>query len=197
MAVPILLEIFMSRNPLALALLASTIILGACVESPSAPADPNARRPTVLRIVPASATTGVDPTKPVTITFSGPMMAGMEMLVVLHEGAVTGPQVGGTSRWSADRTVLTFTPSAILKAETNYILHLSPGLRGANRQMIDLAACTAIGGQYVSAGMMGSGGSMMNGQWGPGMMGTGWRASDGTFGMFFTLTTAFHPGAPR
>ncbi len=81
----------------------------------------------MLRIVPASASTGVDPTKPVTITFSYPMMTGMEMLVVLHEGTVTGPQVAG---------------------------------------------------------------SMMNGQWGPGMMGTGWRASDGTFGMFFTFTTA-------
>ncbi len=189
MAVPILLEIFMSRNPLALALLASTIILGACVESPSAPADPNARRPTVLRIVPASATTGVDPTKPVTITFSGPMMTGMEMLVVLHEGAVTGPQLGGTARWSADRTVLTFTPSVTLEARATYLLHLSPGLQGANRQMIDLAACTTLGGRYVSGGMMGSAGGMMDGQWGPGMMGAGWQASDGTWGMFFTFTT--------
>lgn len=32
--------------------------------------------------------------------------------------------------------------------------------------------------------------SMMNGQWGPGMMGTGWQAANGTFGMIFTFTTA-------
>lgn len=144
-----------------------------------------------MRVVPASATTGVDPTNPVTITFSHPMMTGMEMLVVQHEGTVTGPQVAGTSRWSADRTVLTFTPSAALKAQTIYILHFSPSLQGANGQMIDMGAGMTIGGQYVSGGMMGSAaGGMMNGQWGPGMMGTGWQASDGTFGMFFTFRTA-------
>jgi len=176
----------MSRIPVALGLLTS-LALGACVESPS---DPSVFRPTVLRIVPANATIGVDPTKPVTITFNYPMMTGMEMLVVLHEGTVTGPQVAGTSAWSGDRTVLTFTPSTTLKGNTKYILHFSPSLQGANGQMIDLAACTTIGGQYVSGGMMGSAGSgMMGGQWGPGMMGTGWQASDGTFGMFFTFTT--------
>jgi hypothetical protein len=37
--------------------------------------------------------------------------------------------------------------------------------------------------------MMGST-SMMNGQWGPGMMGNGWQAANGTFGMIFTFTTA-------
>jgi hypothetical protein len=180
----------MSRIPLALGLLATSLAISACVKSPSAPTDPNAIRPAVLSIVPASATTGVDPAKPVTITFNYPMMTGMEMLVVLHEGTVTGPQVAGTSSWSGDRTVLTFTPSTALKAKTNYILHFSPSLKGANGQTIDLAACTTIGGQYVSGGMMGStAGGMMNGQWGPGMMGTGWQASDGTFGMFFTFTT--------
>lgn len=181
----------MSRISLALGLLSATLALSTCVKSPSAPADPNAIPPTVLRILPASATTGVDPTNPVTITFSHPMLTGMEMLVVLHEGTVTGPQVAGTSRWSADRTVLTFAPGVPLKAKTIYVLHVSPSLRAANGQMINMAAGMTIGGQYVSGGMMGStAGAMMNGQWGPGMMGAGWRASDGTFGMFFTFTTA-------
>jgi len=181
----------MSRIPLSLGLLAAALALGACTTSLTAPVDPTAIRPTVLSIVPASATTGVDPTKPVTISFSHPMLTGMEMLVVLHEGTVTGPQVAGTSGWSADRTVLTFTPSAALKAKTLYILHFSPSLQGANGQMINMAAGMAIGGQYVSGGMMGSTASgMMNGQWGLGMMGAGWQSSDGTFGMYFMFTTA-------
>ena len=180
----------MSRIPFALGLLAAIVALGACVNT-ATPADPGAIRPTLMGIVPANTTTGVDPTKPVTITFSHPMMTGMEMLVVLHEATVTGPQVAGISRWSADRTVLTFTPSATLKAPTTYILHFSPSLQGANGQMINMGAGMTMGGQYVSGDMMGSAaGGMMNGQWGPGMMGTGWQASDGTFGMFFTFRTA-------
>ena len=180
----------MSRIPFALGLLAASVVLGAC-GSAVAPADLGAIAPTLVRITPASATTNVDPTSPVTITFSHPMMTGVEMLVVLHEGTVTGPQVAGTPRWSADRTVLTFTPSATLKAQTIYILHFSPSLQGANGQMINMGAGMTIGGQYVSSGMMGAAAAgMMNGQWGPGMMGTGWKASDGTFGMFFTFTTA-------
>lgn len=34
-----------------------------------------------------------------------------------------------------------------------------------------------------------SNGTMMGGQWGGGMMGAGWRASDGSFEMTFTFTT--------
>lgn len=177
--------------PFARGLLAATLALGACTNSLTDPADPSAIRPTVLAVSPVSGTIGVDPTKPVVINFSHQMMTGMEMLVVLHEGTVTGPQVAGSSVWSSDRAVLTFTPSAPLKAKTAYILHLSPSLQGANGQMINMTAGGMMGGQFVTGGMMGSaGGGMMNGQWGPGMTGAGWQASNGTFGMFFTFTTA-------
>lgn len=177
--------------PLARALLAATLALGACTNSLIDPTDPSAIRPTVLAVSPVGGTIGVDPTKPVVINFSHPMMTGMEMLVVLHEGTVTGPQVAGSSVWSSDRTVLTFTPSAALKAKTTYVLHLSPSLQGANGQLINMSAGGMMGGQFVTGSMMGStAGGMMNGQWGPGMTGAGWRASDGTFGMYFTFTTA-------
>lgn len=182
---------FMFRIPFRLSLLTAIIALGACAESPSAPFDQNASSPTLVRVVPANATTGVDPMKPVTITFSHPMMTGMEMLVVLHEGTTTGPQVAGTSRWSVNRTELTFTPGTALKSKTTYMLHLSPSLRGTNGQMINMAGGVTMGGQFVTAGMMGSfSGGMMNGQWGSGMTGAGWQASNGTFGMYFTFTTA-------
>ena len=177
--------------PLARGLLAATLALGACTNSLTDPADPSAIRPTVVAVSPVSGTIGVDPAKTVAINFSHQMMTGMEMLVVLHEGTATGPQVAGSSVWSSDRTVLTFTPSAALKAKTTYILHLSPSLQGANGQMINMTAGGMMGGQFVTGGMMGSAaGGMMNGQWGPGMTGAGWRASNGTFGMFFTFTTA-------
>lgn len=185
----------MSRNPLALATLASILTLGACSTSSSSPITPGGvlttDSPIALSVLPAAATTGVDSSKPIIITFNMSMMSGMEMLVVVHEGSVTGPQVIGSSNWSADRHVLTVMPATTLKAKTTYVVHLSPSLQGTNGKTIDLAQCTKIGGQYVSGGMMGSGSAgMMNGSWGPGMMGAGWQASDGTFGMLFTFTTA-------
>lgn len=184
----------MSRKSLALVTLASIVVLGACSTSSSSPTSPAGVGatdvPVALSVLPAAAATGVDPTKSVVITFNMSMLSGMELLVVLHEGSVAGPQVTGSTSWSADRHVLTFSPGTALKANTTYVVHLSPSLAGANGKMIDLAQCTKIGGQYVSGNMMGSGGGMMNGTWGPGMMGAGWQASDGTFGMLFTFTTA-------
>lgn len=159
--------------------------------SPTSPST-QAVAATVVSISPANAMTGVDPTRPVVITFTRSMMNGMEALVVLHEGAVSGAAVGGTFAWSADRTMLTFTPAAPLKRGTMYTLHLAPSLVSADGKSIDLAACTRIGGQYATTTMMGAGAQqgMMTGAWGPGMMGSGWRAADGTYGMVFSFTTA-------
>jgi len=161
--------------------------------APSGGANAEANVATVLSLSPANATVGVDPTKPVVITFSHSMMTGMELLVVLHEGSLTGPTVVGVATWSTDRTILTFAPSSPLKSHTTYMLHLSPSLKDSAGKTIDLAACTQLGGKYATAGMMGlsSGTGMMNsGTWGPGMMGAGWQAADGTFGMVFSFTTA-------
>lgn len=183
------------RTALILASLASPIAFGACSKNASSPAGPNGAlavdAPIVLSLLPASATTGVDPAKSVTITFNMPMMTGMEMLVVLHEGSVTGPQVAGNAAWSADRRVLTFTPAATLKAKTIYVVHFSPSLQAMNGKTINMAQGMNIGGQFVTGGMMGAAAAgMMGGSWGSGMMGAGWKANDGTFGMQFTFTTA-------
>jgi hypothetical protein len=185
----------MYRNRLALVTVASLLALGACSTGNSSPTSAAgalaADAPAVLSVLPAAAATGVDPAKPVIVTFNIAMLPGMEMLVVVHEGSVTGPQVTGISVWSADRRVLTFTPTATLKAKTTYVVHFAPSLQGTNGKAIDLSQCTKLGGQYVTGGMMGSAaGGMMNGSWGPGMMGAGWKASDGTYGMLFTFTTA-------
>lgn len=151
---------------------------------------PSADSPTVVALSVANSSGSVNPGAPLTVTFSHSMMSGMDGLVVLHESAISGPSVTGTASWSSDRTVLTFTPSAPLRSHATYVLHLAPGLMGSNGAYVNLASCTQLGGRYASGGMMGGGGDMMSGSWGPGMMGSGWRAADGTFGMFFTFTTA-------
>jgi hypothetical protein len=119
----------------------------------------------------------------VSVTFSHPMMQGMESLIAVHEGSVTGPAVSGSAAWSADRRTLTFTPSASLKAATMYVLHLAPGLRSTDGVYVNHESCGVMGGRSVSSSMMGSSGR------GPGMMGDGWQAIDGTYGIIFTFTT--------
>lgn len=145
----------------------------------------------VSSVLPRGGATGVDPAAPITIGFNHSMMPGMELLVLLHEGSVTGPAVAGTSTWSGDRTLLTFTPSHTLKSNTSYVLHLSPNLKASSGQTINFASCAQlIGGQAVPGGMMNGG--MMDGNAGQGMMsGPGWQAGSGMwgYGMILTFTT--------
>ena len=164
------------------------LLLTACGESSEAvgPVDSAASAPSLASIQPGNATANVDPSTPIVLRFSHAMMTGMEMLVVLHEGNVTGAVVAATTTWSADRTILTLMPQAMAHHD----------VRGASvaslkdtAGVINLSAGTMMGGQNVSGGMMGSA-SMMNGQWGPGMMGAGWQAANGTFGMSFSFTTS-------
>jgi len=158
--------------------------LQGCTMGVSSPSTAVTVAPTVLSITPASAATAVDPSTPITLAFSRPMMLGMEMLVVVHEGSLTGPAVAGTSDWSADRTHLTFTPSQPLKSKTTYVVHLSPNLKDANGVAVDFAGCARqVGGSAVSGSMMGNG---MSG------MGAGWQPGSGAwgYGMFFLFTTA-------
>lgn len=185
----------MSRRSYTVLTLAALLTAGACSSGAPSVTDPTGALavdiPAVLSVLPAAGATNVDPTKPVVLTFNMAMMSGMEMLVVVHEGTVAGPQVAGSAVWSSDRRTMTFTPATVLKAKTTYVVHLSPSLAASNGKMLDLSSCTKLGAQSVSGGMMGSaGGGMMNGGWGQGMMGAGWKASDGTFGMQFTFTTA-------
>ena len=170
--------------------LLGTFALAACSASP-APTGLLATDVAVSNITPASGTTDVDPAAPVTITFNRPMMAGMELLVLLHEGSVGGAQVASAATWSADRMQLTFIPSQTLKPRTDYVVHLSPNLQGSDGTMVNFAAhAQSVGGQAVPSTAMTGG--MMGGGSGQGMMsGAGWQAGSGMwgFGMMFTFTT--------
>ena len=145
--------------------------------------------PVVLSVTPASNAVNADPSSPITVAFSHPMMVGTELLVMLHEASILGPQVTGTSSSSSDRRILTFVPATRLQSKTTYVLHLSPNLRDAAGQGINFAGCAqSVGGQapsggWTMGGMMGSG---------SGMMGPGWQPAAGTwgYGMIFAFTTA-------
>ena len=158
-------------------LLAAAVVTSACSGSATAPSA-DADLPVVLSVIPASNAANVDPSSPITIVFNRPMMVGMELLVILHEGAVAGPQVPGSFSWSPDRTTLTFVSAEALKSKTTYVLHLSPNLKDATGRAIDFAGCAQrVGGQPLSGGMMGGG-----------MMGSGWQPGSGTWGYGMTLT---------
>lgn len=166
-------------------------------KAPTAPRLATSSPLLVRSVIPASGATNVDPRAPIIIAFSSAMMPPMEKLVVLHEGAVTGPAVAGTATWSTDRTTLTFTPANPLKSNTIYVLHLSPNLLDSKGDTVDFAACaTAVGGSPVPASMMKGSSGMMggNGMMGGtnGMMGSGWQPGNGTwgYGMTLTFTTA-------
>ena len=170
----------MKSRILTMAACAGAFFALACNNNPSAPE----ATPVVLGVTPPSGATNVDPAGAITVTFSMAMMQGMEMGIVLHEGAVTGAQVPGTAVWSSDRRTLTFTPSQPLRARTTYALHLAGNMQSAGGQQLNHGQCQGLGGQPVTGGMMGSGGM------GTGMMGPGWQAADGTYGMVFAFTTA-------
>ncbi len=175
---------------MAVVLLLAPLAASGCNGSTAPPRAPLANV-AVTSVVPMGGAAGVDPAAPITIGFNHSMMPGMELLVLLHEGSVTGPAVAGASTWSVDRTLLTFTPSRTLESNTTYVLHLSPNLRASSGQTINFASCAQlVGGQAVPGGMMNGG--MMGGNGGQGAMsGPGWQVGSGMwgYGMIVTFTT--------
>jgi hypothetical protein len=142
---------------------------------------------TVLESVsPAAGATGVDPTAPVTIGFSGPMANGMEQYVDVHQGDVSGPVVPMTCSFSADRTTLTCTHDQ-LQSGTTYAIHMGSRMMDGSGHPAEIESHgMAMGGQPVTGGMMGS---MHDGQ-STGMMGQDWKDGDGHYGMEFTFQTS-------
>lgn len=140
--------------------------------------------PMVLSVTPPGDATGVSTTTTVTIRFSQRMGAGMEQFVDMHRGDLTGPVVPMSCGWSGDRSTLTCSPDAALRAGTRYTIHVGAGMMGANGLPLDLNQMP-MGGQWAYSSMMGSHGGM---SWN--MMGPGWHGSNGSYGMLFMFTTA-------
>jgi len=140
-----------------------------------------------LSVSPAGGTAGVPVGSPMTFRFSGAMGAGMEQYVDLHMGDLSGPEIAMSCAWSPDRTLLTCTPGSPLASRTMYALHMGGGMMSAGGMAVDYTTHgPGMGGQWIMGGMM----TGTHGGMGWGMMGSGWRNANGSYGMEFTLTTA-------
>ncbi len=140
-----------------------------------------------MSVSPMAGAVGVAASTQVTLRFSGAMGMGMEQYVDLHVHDLSGAVVAMSCAWSGDRTLLTCTPGASLAPQTTYAVHLGGGMMSAAGAAIDYTTYgPAAGGQWIMGGMM----TGTHGGMGWGMMGSGWRNANGSYGMVFTFTTA-------
>jgi hypothetical protein len=137
-------------------------------------------------VVPSGNSVAVPTGTTVVMRFNHAMASGMESYLDLHEGDTSGPTTPMSCGWSSDRTVLTCQPDSPLKAQTRYVIHMGDGMMDADDHLVNMDQGLAMGGQWLMAGMMGGlhAGSPM------GMMGSGWRGSNGSYGMVFPFTTS-------
>ena len=143
--------------------------------------------PALVSVDPPGGATGVSVTTPILLRFGTPMSSGMEEVVDLHRGDLTGPVVSMTCGWSADSTTLTCTPTSPLEPGRLYAVHIGGSMTDGNGQHVDLAQHgIGMGGWWVTGGMMG--GNHAGDPWNH--MGSGWRHSNGSYGMAFSFTTA-------
>jgi hypothetical protein len=138
-----------------------------------------------MSVSPAGGATGVSTSAGISVRFSQRMGVGMEQFVDLHEGDPSGPVVPMTCGWSADRTTLTCQPTQHLKQQAHYATHLGGGMMDADDLPVSMTPGLQMGGQWLMSNMMGGNHAGMP----MGMMGSGWRGSDGSYGMFFPFTT--------
>ena len=139
-----------------------------------------------MSVTPQGGSAGVPVSGPIVLRFGAAMTSGMEQYVDLHRADLAGPEVPLTCGWSGDRTILTCTPHQPLSPRTTYVLHLGGGMMTQSGQPLDYAQYgPMMGGQWIMGGMMG--GSHGGSPWG--MMGSGWRNTNGSYGMAFTFTT--------
>jgi hypothetical protein len=136
-------------------------------------------------VSPAGGATSTAVGSPMTFRFSGAMGAGMEQYFDLHMGDLSGAEVGMSCAWSADRTQLTCTPGSPLASRTTYALHMGGGMTSADGMAVDYTAGLNMGGQWIMGGMV----TGTHGGMGWGMMGSGWRNANGSYGMVLTFTT--------
>jgi hypothetical protein len=143
--------------------------------------------PGLVSVAPRGGSTGVAISEPIALLFGTPIAAAMEQYVDLHQGSIAGPLVPISCAFSADRTTLTCVPNGPLAPRTTYVLHVGGGMMTVSGQPIDYGTHgPGMGGLWVTGGMMGP----AHGGHTWGMMGPGWRHSNGSYGMEFSFTTA-------
>jgi hypothetical protein len=135
----------------------------------------------LLTVSPRGGAVSASTAAVIVLTFSRPMMAGMEQYVALHQGGISGPTRSMSCSWSDGRMTLTCQPDQPLNPATSYAIHMGGGMMDADDVPVDMDRHgMEMGGQWVMGGMMG-------GQ--TGMMGNGWKHANGSYGMVFGFTT--------
>jgi hypothetical protein len=157
----------------------TTVFLAACSNSTA----PNSV--SLATVTPAPGATAVSTTTTVVASFTGPMMAGMEQYMDLHQGGVDGPIMPMSCVWNGNSTTLTCTPNNPLAGSTQYSIHMGAGMMDAQGNMMSMANGTSMGGQWVTGAMMGG----THGGMPVGSMGSGWKDGMGHYGMMFQFTT--------
>ncbi len=138
-----------------------------------------------MAVSPPEGATAVSTASALVFHFSGAKAEGMEKYVDLHRGDLSGATVPMACVWSGGQTILTCLPTAPLAPRTTYAIHLGGGMMSAGGLPVDYTNGVATGGQWIMGGMMG--GTPAGMAWG--MMGSGWRNANGSYGMMFTFTT--------
>ncbi len=140
----------------------------------------------LMSVSPAGGSSGVPANTALTMRFGRAMAPGMEQFVDLHVGDPSGPTVPIRCGWSSDRTLLSCMPETPLRPHTRYALHVGGGMTDADGHLVEMGQYgAAMGGHWLYSNMMSGHGGM---SWG--MMGGGWHNPNGSYGMFFTFTTA-------
>lgn len=140
-----------------------------------------------MSVAPQGGAGGVPVSAPIVFRFGGAMGVGMEQYVDLHLGDLAGPEVPLACGWSADRSTLTCTPQGPLAPRTTYFIHVGGGMTTQAGQPLDYTQYgPMMGGEWILGGRMGA--SHGGGSWG--MMGSGWRNTNGSYGLAFAFTTA-------
>ena len=164
--------------------LAVLAIVTACDGGGTGPSAPATTQ--LVSVTPRGGATGVPTAGPLVMTFSQPMMAGMEQYLDLHQGDASDPVVAIDCAWSSDRLTVTCVPVQPLQPNAQYTFHAGGGMMDADDHPIDMDQhAPQTGGQWLMPGMMGGvhAGAPMSG------MGAGWQTANGAYGMIFTFTT--------
>lgn len=159
-------------------LAAGTILLAAGCSSGMMDTGPTTQ---LLSVSPRGGAVDVVGMPDIALRFDQSMMPGMEQYLALHRGGLTGPTMPMNCNWSDGQKTLVCRPTQPLDSASAYTIHMGGGMMDADSRPIAMGRNgMGMGGNWATGGMMG-------GQ--QGMMGAGWRDSDGSYGMSFGFTT--------
>ena len=134
----------------------------------------------LLSVSPRGGAAGVSSTPDIVLSFSGPMMPGMEQYLALHQGPLTGTEVPVSCIWSDDQETLTCRPTQPLAPTTVYTIHMKGGIVDANGEHVGMQRYgMPLGGELAGDATHHPLGSM----------GAGWHTPTWSRGMQFQFIT--------